>query len=94
MEQSGLSALGVQPQVEEQSVMSAPEEVAGGGAGSPVSIEEVVKALLAGVSPEELIQAGVPVEVVQQAVEMVRQEAQAQPMAPETQGLSAMGVNA
>lgn len=42
------------------------------GAGN-VTIEDLVKLLLQGISPQELVNAGVPAELVQQAIDMAKQ---------------------
>lgn len=43
-------------------------------AGQRQMVEQVVQALLQGVSPDELVAQGVPVEVVQLAMSMVKQQ--------------------
>jgi len=57
-----------------------------------IAIEDVIKALMQGVSPEELIKAGVPAEMVQQAVQMIQQQQQQQQEAPAQGGLSQAGL--
>ena len=42
-----------------------------GTAGSPMTLEEVVEALLNGTDPQTLIEKGVPVELVKQAAEAI-----------------------
>lgn len=57
-------------------------------------INQAVDLLMGGVSPDELVQQGMPLEVVKQAVEIVlaqEQQASMQQAAPSTeQGLAAM----
>jgi hypothetical protein len=104
MEPQGLSAMSVEAPAE---VMESPvggagqEMVQQGSAG--VSVEQVVEALMQGVSPEELVKAGVPEELIDQAIEIIKQkymaggqdmEPQPAPNAASGAGLSAMGMGA
>lgn len=76
MMEEGLAARAVQPQP-------------GMGQQAPqVSVEEVIQLLMQGVDPEVLVQKGVPMEIVRQAVEMIlaqEQQAQAQASGAQTQ---------
>jgi hypothetical protein len=58
------------------------------GAGQP-TIEQVMQMLAQGASPEELVQMGVPPEMVQAAIEALMGQSQQQ-MAPEQEGLAGM----
>lgn len=52
-------------------------------------VQQVAAMLMKGMSPEELLQQGVPQEVLQAAMELVRSQAQMQqPMAPGQEGLA------
>ena len=44
--------------------------------GAEDMIKQVIQLLMQGVSPEELIQKGVPAEVIQMAMEMIKQQEQ------------------
>ena len=57
---------------------------------SSITLEQVMQALVAGATPEELVQAGVPVELIKRAVQMIN--SQTQP-APEEAGLAAMSLD-
>jgi len=79
--------------------MGPQEGLAGMGAQqapqAQVSIEEVMQALMSGMSPEELVAKGVPPEVVQQAIQMLQKQAeqeqmQAQGQAKPQEGLAGM----
>ena len=51
-----------------------------------MAIQQIVELLMQGVTPEELLQQGVPQELVMKAIEMVKaQQAQKQQMAPQQQ---------
>lgn len=51
-----------------------------------MAIQQIMELLMQGVTPEELLQQGVPQELVMKAVEMVKaQQAQQQQMAPAPQ---------
>jgi hypothetical protein len=79
---------------------AAAEGVGGMGQQMP-TVEEIAQLLLQGITPEELAEAGVPTQLIEQAIAMAQQMAQApqqqqqqQPAAP-TQGLAgkaAMGM--
>jgi hypothetical protein len=56
-----------------------------------ISLKEIVMALMSGVSPEELIKAGVPPELIDQAIQMLESQAQQQ-HAPTGGGLSHLGM--
>ena len=57
---------------------------------SSITLEQVMQALVAGATPEELVQAGVPVELIKRAMQMIY--SQTQP-APEEAGLAAMSLD-
>jgi hypothetical protein len=61
------------------------------GMGQP-TIEQVMQMLAQGASPEELVQMGVPPEMVQAAIEALMGQGQQQQMAPEQEGLAGMHV--
>lgn len=45
-----------------------------GGAGQQMpTVQEIAQALMQGITPDQLIQAGIPQELVQQAIQLVRQ---------------------
>ena len=93
----GLSAIGNEPQEApstEQGETGAQEQQEPQG----ITVEDVVKALLAGINPEELIKKGVPAELIKQAIQLIQQHAQGQAAQqqgqgqPQPQGLSATGM--
>jgi len=94
MEQrQGLSAMGAEQQetpMMEQGETGAQEQQEPQG----ITVEDVARALMAGKTPEELVQAGVPVELIKAAIQMLQQQAQAQAGQgqPQGQGLSAAGM--
>lgn len=53
-----------------------------------VTVEQVIELLMQGIPPEDLVQQGVPVEVIEQAIQTIM--AQQQPVQPESpsQGLA------
>ena len=57
---------------------------------SSITLEQVIQALVAGATPEELVQAGVPVGLIKRAMQMIN--SQTQP-APEEAGLAAMSLD-
>ena len=57
---------------------------------SSITLEQVMQALVAGATPEELVQAGVQVELIKRAMQMIN--SQTQP-APEEAGLAAMSLD-
>ena len=63
---------------------------------APITVEEIAQLLKQGITPEELIQNGVPQELVEQAALLVQQEIQAgkaqQPSAQGKGGLAEMYV--
>jgi uncharacterized protein (DUF433 family) len=62
----------------------------GQGMGQP-TIEQVMQMLAQGASPEELVQMGVPPEMIQAAIEALIGQGQQQ-MAPEQEGLAGMHI--
>ena len=56
---------------------------------SSITLEQVMQALVEGVTPEELVQAGVPVELIKRAMQMINSQTQT---APEEAGLAAMSM--
>ena len=80
MQQSqGLSTMGAQPAPEAE--IQAPEGQQG------ITIEDVIKALMQGATPEQLLQSGVPQEMIQQAIQILQQQSQ-----QNNQGLSQIGM--
>jgi hypothetical protein len=73
-------------------------EGAGGMGQQMPTLEELVQLLMQGITPEELAEAGVPTQLIEQAIAMAQQMAQApqqQQQAAPTQGLAgkaAMGM--
>ena len=57
---------------------------------SSITLEQVIQALVAGATPEELVQAGVPVDLIKKAMQVIN--SQTQP-APEEAGLAAMSLD-
>ena len=53
---------------------------------SSITLEQVIQALVEGVTPEELVQAGVPADLIKRAMQVIN--SQTQP-APEEAGLAA-----
>ena len=60
------------------------------GAPSQVSVRQVVQMLMQGAEPEELVQMGIPEEMVTQAIQALMQQMQAQQPAQQEGGLAAM----
>jgi len=92
-QRQGLSAMGNEQQempMMEQGETGAQEQQEPQG----VTVEDVAQALMAGKTPEELMQAGIPVELIKQAIQMLQQQGQAQAGQgqPQGQGLSAAGM--
>ena len=87
---NGLSEMGMGQEQQEMVQEQMPEQEQTG-----MTVEYVIKALMQGISPEELIQQGVPIELIKQAIEMMQaqmqQEQDGQQM-PQEQGLSAAGM--
>jgi len=57
------------------------QEAAAQGSGvssAPVTVQEVMQYLMQGITPEQLVQAGVPVELIEQAIAMLQQQMAAQ----------------
>ena len=57
---------------------------------SSITLKQVMQALVAGATPEELVQAGVPVELIKRAMQMINSQTQS---APEEAGLAAMSLD-
>jgi len=67
--------------------------MAGGGRqpqGQGIGMEEVIQMLMQGTQPEELIQMGIPEELVIQAIQILKQQIQGQREAPVQDGLAGM----
>ncbi len=47
----------------------------GAGSGQPITVEEIAALLAQGITPEELQAAGVPVELIKEAIAMLNQQA-------------------
>ena len=60
------------------------------GAPSQVSVRQVVQMLMQGAEPEELVQMGIPEEMVTQAIQALMQQMQAQQPDQQECGLAAM----
>ena len=60
------------------------------GSGKPVTVEELVQLIMQGITPQQLIEAGIPQQLVDQAVAMAGQMAQQQ--GPTAGGMSQGGV--
>jgi hypothetical protein len=71
-----------------------------GAAPAPITVEELAQLLMQGITPEELAAAGVPTQLIEQAIAMAQQMAQApqQQMGPTQEaaqglaGKAAMGM--
>lgn len=85
MDEIGLAASAVQQQAPIAQLQQA-----------PITVEEIAQLLKQGITPEELIQNGVPQELVEQAAMLIQQEMQAgkaqQPSAQGKGGLAEMYV--
>lgn len=70
------------------SYITEPAQQGGGLQGAVPSVEEVVALLMQGIPPEELIQMGVPEDMLLEAIALLEQEmaAQQQAVPPEQQG--------
>lgn len=70
--------------------MAAPQETVPTGqmSGAVPTIEEIVALLMQGISPEDLVEMGVPPEMIMEAVALLEQQmaAQQQAVPPEAQG--------
>jgi len=87
----GLSAMGAEQQempAMEQGETGAQEQQEPQG----VTVEDVIKALMQGTTPEQLMQAGIPVELIKQAIQVLQQQGQAQAAQEQPQGLSQAGM--
>ena len=60
-----------------------------GGAQPQITLKQVVEALMAGTSPDELMAMGVPEALIQQAMMQITQQTQP---APQEAGLAAMRI--
>ncbi len=89
----GLSAMGAEQQeapATEQGETGAQEQQEG---PKGISLEDIVKALMSGVTPKQLLEAGVPEELIKQAIQIIQQHAaQVGQGHPQGQGLSAAGM--
>ena len=43
------------------------------GSGQPITVEELMQLLMSGITPQQLIEAGVPRQLVDQAIAMLKQ---------------------
>lgn len=59
-------------------------------APSQISVQQIVQMLMQGAEPEELVQMGIPEEMVTQAIQVLMQQMQAQQPAQQEGGLAAM----
>lgn len=59
-------------------------------APSQISVQQIVQMLMQGAEPEELVQMGIPEEMVTQAIQTLMQQMQAQQPAQQEGGLAAM----
>ena len=80
--------------MEEQGLAQQAAAQGAGGLGQQMpSVEELVQLLMQGITPEELVQAGVPQQLVEQAVAMAQQMAAQQgPTQANAEGLAAQGM--
>ena len=44
------------------------------GSGQPITVEELMQLLMSGITPQQLIEAGVPRQLVDQAIAMLNQQ--------------------
>lgn len=58
------------------------------GQGQAQMVQEVARALMQGATPEQLIQQGVPAEVIQMAIEMIKAKTEAPAVPEEKAGLA------
>ncbi len=94
-EQQGLSAIGVDPQQIDSQQNIAENPIQEGQAAGGISVEEVIQLLMSGKNPQELAEAGVPVEIIKQAIQIIQQQVQqqqAQDQIPQQGGLSQIGM--
>jgi len=90
----GLSAMGAEQQeapATEQGETGAQEQQEPQG----VTLEDVVKALMQGATPQQLQDAGIPIELIKQAIQMIQQQSQGhmgQGGQQQGQGLSQAGM--
>ena len=59
-------------------------------APSQINVQQIVQMLMQGAEPEELVQMGIPEEMVTQAIQTLMQQMQAQQPAQQEGGLAAM----
>jgi len=83
--------------MEEQGLAQQAAAQGAGGMGQQMpSVEELVELLLQGITPEELVNAGVPQQLVEQAMamaqQMAAQQGPTQAQAGMEQGLAAQGL--
>jgi len=89
-EEQGLSTIGVEPQG-----MTVENPIQEGQVAGGITVEEVIQLLMSGKNPQELAEAGVPVEIIKQAIQIIQQqvqEQQAQDQMPQQGGLSQIGI--
>ena len=89
-EEQGLSTMGVEPQG-----MAVENPIQEGQVAGGITVEEVIQLLMSGKNPQELAEAGVPVEIIKQAIQIIQQqvqEQQAQDQMPQQGGLSQIGI--
>jgi hypothetical protein len=56
------------------------------------TVEQIIEMLLQGADPDELVQMGIPPELLMQAIEVLEQQAAAQQVPAEQQGLATQAV--
>ena len=80
--------------MEEQGLAQQAAAQGAGGMGQQMpTVEELVELLLQGITPEELVNAGVPQQLVEQAMAMAQQMAAQQgPTQAQAEGLAAQGM--
>ena len=80
--------------MEEQGLAQQAAAQGAGGLGQQMpSVQELAELLLQGITPEELVAAGVPQQLVEQAVAMAQQMAAQQgPTQAQAEGLAAQGL--
>lgn len=80
--------------MEEQGLAQQAAAQGAGGMGQQMpTVEELVELLLQGITPEELVNAGVPQQLVEQAMAMAQQMAAQQgPTQAQAEGLAAQGL--
>ena len=63
------------------------------GAPSQIRVQQIVQMLMQGAEPEELVQMGIPEEMVTQAIQALMRQMQAQQPAQQEGGLAAMATS-